>query len=95
MPGSAMTGVEIANNLPRVPGWSLKGNAIDREFVFGDFRQAMVFVGGVACAADGLDHHPDICVYYNKVRLTLSTHKAGGLTEKDFALAERIDRLVE
>jgi 4a-hydroxytetrahydrobiopterin dehydratase len=76
-----------------VPKWSLGDQAIEREFKFKDFRQAMDFVGKVAEVAEEQDHHPDIFVSYNKVRLTLSTHKVGGLSRNDFILAAKIDRL--
>lgn len=77
-----------------VPGWTLNEGAIEREFRFKDFKDAMVFVNRVASVADSEDHHPDICIYYSRVRLTLSTHKAGGLTRNDFILAARIDGLL-
>ena len=59
-----------------------------------DFRAAVAFVNALADAAEEANHHPDILVRYNTVDLTLSTHSAGGLTEKDFALAARINELV-
>ncbi len=83
----------IQNLLSKIPGWSLKGKAIEREFRFKDFRQAMEFVNKVAEIAEQQDHHPDILISYNKVTLTLSTHKLGGLTRKDFNLAAEISRI--
>lgn len=88
-----LSGEEIKKLLPTVPGWSLKGKALEREFVLENFVQAMKFVNGVADAANRLDHHPDIFIYYNKVRLSITTHKAGGLTEEDFGLARELNRL--
>ena len=73
-----------------VPGWENNGKEITRLYKFPDFKAAMAFVNRVADLAEAADHHPDIDVRYNKVRLTLSTHSAGGLTEKDFALARQI-----
>jgi 4a-hydroxytetrahydrobiopterin dehydratase len=71
------------------------GNSIVRELSFSDFPAAIAFVNQVAELAERANHHPDILVHgWNKVRLTLSTHSAGGLTEADFALAGEIDRLV-
>lgn len=64
-----------------------------REFRFKDFGKAMEFVNEVAEVAEEQDHHPDICVFYNKVNLTLSTHKIGGLSRNDFILAAKIDEL--
>jgi 4a-hydroxytetrahydrobiopterin dehydratase len=70
------------------------GVAITRELRFDDFAAAVAFVNRVAEAAEAANHHPDILVHgYNKVRLTLSTHSEGGLTERDFELASAIDRL--
>jgi 4a-hydroxytetrahydrobiopterin dehydratase len=75
--------------------WRRDGAAIVREWVHADFDAAIAFVDRVAELARAADHHPDILVHgWNKVRLTLSTHSAGGLTAADFALAEQIDALV-
>ena len=75
-------------------GWQQEGRVLVREFAFPDFRAAIAFVDRVAEAAEAADHHPDILVHgYKRVRLTLTTHSAGGLTERDFALAGTIDGL--
>ncbi len=73
-----------------IPGWENNGKEITRAYKFKDFAEAMAFVNKVAGLAEAADHHPDIDIRYNKVRLTLSTHSAGGLTEKDFSLALQI-----
>lgn len=74
--------------------WSQRPDALERDFDFEDFAEAMAFVNRVAGVAEELNHHPDILVHgWNKVRLTLSTHSAGGLTDADHALARRIDGL--
>lgn len=78
-----------------VPEWSLRDKAIEKEFKFKSFRQAMDFVNKVADVAEEQDHHPDIFISYNKVRLTLSTHKVGGLSRNDFILAAKIGQLVD
>jgi 4a-hydroxytetrahydrobiopterin dehydratase len=76
--------------------WREEGAALIGDFEFADFAGAMGFVNQVAEMAEGANHHPDILVHgWNKVRLTLSTHSAGGLTDADFVLAERIDQPVE
>ena len=85
---------EIQEALGQVPGWELPGNLIKREFQFKDFDQAMEFVNGVAEIARQMDHHPNMCIYYSKVDIELTTHKAGGLTEEDFKLARKIDKIV-
>lgn len=82
---------EIRKTLETLPGWERVGVPIAKEYEFKDFAQAMVFVNEVARLAEEADHHPDILVRYNKVRLTLSTHSAGGLTAKDEALARKIE----
>jgi 4a-hydroxytetrahydrobiopterin dehydratase len=82
----------IARALAATPGWERAGAALRRTYRFGDFRQAMAFVNGVAEAAERAGHHPDIDIRYNAVTLALTTHDAGGLTAKDFELARAIDR---
>jgi len=78
--------------LATVPQWQRAGDAIARTFVFKDFPAAMKFVNYVAELAEQAQHHPDVDIRWNKVTLALSTHDAGGLTEKDFELARQIDR---
>jgi 4a-hydroxytetrahydrobiopterin dehydratase len=74
--------------------WSQRPDALERDFEFEDFAGAMAFVNRVAEVAEELNHHPDIFVHgWNKVRLTLSAHDAGGLTDSDHALARRIDEV--
>lgn len=75
----------------QVPDWMLQGNQLERDFKFADFNEAIEFVNEVARVASSADHHPDIQVSYNKVHLTLSTHKIGGLSRNDFIVAARID----
>jgi 4a-hydroxytetrahydrobiopterin dehydratase len=72
-------------------GWKRKSNALLKEYKFPSFRDAIVFVNRIAGLADQADHHPDIDVRYDRVIITLSTHSAGGITDKDIALAERMD----
>jgi 4a-hydroxytetrahydrobiopterin dehydratase len=75
-------------------GWERQGDEIVREWKFKDFAEAMAFVNRVADAAEGANHHPDILVHgWNKVRLSVTNHSEGGLTEADFALAATIDGL--
>ncbi len=86
-----LSGEEVNKLLDGVPRWSLRERTIVREFTFRDFQEAMAFVNRVAALANAEDHHPDILISYNKVRFTLTTHKTGGLTCKDFILAVKID----
>jgi 4a-hydroxytetrahydrobiopterin dehydratase len=74
--------------------WAREGPSIAREWKLADFAAAIAFVNRVAALAEAANHHPDILVHgWNKVRLELCTHSAGGLTAADFALAEQIDEL--
>lgn len=84
---------KIKTALKTVPDWKKKGSTITRTFQFKDFPKAIKFVNAVAKLAEKAWHHPDIDIRWNKVTLTLTTHDAGGLTEKDFKLAKQFDRL--
>jgi 4a-hydroxytetrahydrobiopterin dehydratase len=86
---------ETQQRLAALEGWRLgEQPAIVREWKLADFAAAIAFVNRVAEAAEAADHHPDILLHgWNKVRLTLSTHSEGGLTDADFRLAGEIDRL--
>ena len=92
---SIFTAKEIKEAIKDLPEWEVVGKAIERVFEFDDFEQAIDFVNGVAELAEDADHHPDMNIRYNKVRVILSTHSKGGLTESDFDLAERLDTLVD
>lgn len=81
----------IAKWIDDHPGWSQKGDVLVKTFSFPAFRDSIVFVNRVATIADEADHHPDIDIRYDTVRIGLSTHDAGGITEKDTTLADRID----
>ncbi len=81
---------QIRDRLARLPGWERRGNEIRRTWTFADFESSMAFVNKVAAVAQAADHHPDIDIRYSKVTLALSTHDAGGLTARDFDLAEAI-----
>lgn len=83
----------LQNELKRVPAWTRDGSTITRQFSLADFPSALIFVSAVGHLAEAANHHPDILVQWKKVTLTLSTHSAGGLTEKDFDLAAQIDAL--
>ncbi len=86
---------ELKNRLKKIPEWELEKKHIERTFEFDDFTESIDFVNAVAEVAEDEEHHPDIDIRYNKVRLILSTHSKGGLTDLDFGLAERIDTLSE
>jgi 4a-hydroxytetrahydrobiopterin dehydratase len=84
---------EIDERLNSLEGWQLKGNEITKTYKHKDFIDSISFVSRVAILAEKANHHPDILIQYNKVTLTLSTHSEGGLTENDFNLAKKIDRV--
>jgi 4a-hydroxytetrahydrobiopterin dehydratase len=76
-----------------VPDWKRRGATISRTFQFKDFVAAIKFVNAVAKLAEKARHHPNLDIRWNKVTLTLTTHREGGLTERDFKLARQFDRL--
>jgi 4a-hydroxytetrahydrobiopterin dehydratase len=91
-----LTDAEVADRLQRLPGWSAAGGpeaAITTTLKFDDFKAALGYVNRVGDEAEQLDHHPDIDIRWNQVTFTLSTHSAGGLTNLDFELAQRISSL--
>lgn len=84
---------QVQQELQALQGWELKEGAITKLFKFKEFMESISFVNRVADIAERADHHPDIQILYNKVRLTLATHSAGGLTLKDVSLAKEIESL--
>jgi len=84
---------EIARRLADVPSWTRVGEAIERTWKFQDFEGAMRFVNRVAELAEAANHHPDIWNSWSTVKLSLTTHDSGGLTNRDFNLAKQIDAL--
>jgi 4a-hydroxytetrahydrobiopterin dehydratase len=90
-----MNSAQIKDGLERVPEWKRRRQVISRTYQFKDFVAAMRFVNAVAKCAERAEHHPDIDIRWNRVTLGLTTHDAGGLTEKDFALAQQLDRLIK
>ncbi|MEW6472762.1 MAG: 4a-hydroxytetrahydrobiopterin dehydratase [Actinomycetota bacterium] len=90
---ATMSDTEVKAALADLPGWELAGSDIVREYKFADFVAAIAFVNQLADKAEAANHHPDIDIRWNKVRLALSTHSEGGLTQKDFALAAEIESL--
>ena len=86
-----LTDDEVRTRLAGLSGWERAGSAIRRQYKFDSFKSAMAFANRVAALAEEADHHPDILVEYDKVTLTLTSHDSGGLTERDFKLARKID----
>ncbi len=88
-----LSDAEITSRLSGLSQWKVESGELARTFAFKDFRAALVFVNKVGEAAERAGHHPDIDIRYNRVRLGLVTHDAGGLTAKDFDLAAEADKL--
>jgi len=88
-----LAAAQIKPTLATVPQWQRQGDTISRTFQFKDFPAAVKFVDAVAELAEQAWHHPDIDIRWNKVTLALTTHDAGGLTQKDFDLARQFDQL--
>jgi 4a-hydroxytetrahydrobiopterin dehydratase len=84
----------VAELAKHIPAWKIiDDKQLLREFIFKDFKGSMEFVMAVANIAEEEGHHPDICIFYNRVRLELSTHAIKGLSENDFILAAKIDAI--
>jgi 4a-hydroxytetrahydrobiopterin dehydratase len=84
---------EIKTQLTALTGWTLENGEITRTFELASFPAALLFVSAVGLLAEAAEHHPDMLIKYRKVKLSLVTHDAGGLTDKDFSLASQINRL--
>lgn len=82
---------DVQRRLATLPGWAIEKGELVKTFNFKDFLEAMAFVNRVGEAAEAAGHHPDIDIRYNRVRLSLVTHDAGGLTVKDFDLASAVN----
>jgi 4a-hydroxytetrahydrobiopterin dehydratase len=84
---------EIREAIGGLDGWELAGSEITNQLGFADFRAAVAFVVRIGFEAEAANHHPDLDIRYNQVRVTLSTHSEGGVTAKDIDLARAIDAL--
>lgn len=89
-----LSDTEIQERLSSLDGWALDGNTIRKQFTLGGFPDAIAFVTRLAFDAEAADHHPDIFINYKRVTLSFSTHSEGGLTDKDFAGARKVDALL-
>jgi 4a-hydroxytetrahydrobiopterin dehydratase len=90
-----LTNTEIEAALPTLPGWHLSEEKLVRDYTFPDFAVAMSFVNQVAALAESANHHPDIDIRYNQVRLALISHDSGGITKRDIKLATTINEKIE
>lgn len=88
-----LTDKEIESQLSELNAWKISEKSLVKEFIFQDFSSAFAFMSQVALASEKMNHHPEFKNTYNKVSLNLNTHDAGGITELDFNLAKRIDKI--
>lgn len=94
MKSACYTEEEVLPRLVFLEGWKFAGNALHQELEFRNFREAFLFMTFVAFLAEKMDHHPDWSNSYSRVKISLSTHSAGGVTDKDLEMAEQINRYV-
>jgi len=85
--------IEVSKHMENLPGWTIENQQFCRTYQFKDFVEAIDFVNRLVEPAETAGHHPDIAISYNKVTISLTTHDAGGLTQKDFDLAKIISQL--
>jgi 4a-hydroxytetrahydrobiopterin dehydratase len=85
---------QIAEKLKTLNGWSLKDKAIEKEFKFKNFNQALGFIVRIGLFAEQADHHPELFNVYNQVKIRLNTHSANGITDLDFDLAKKIESIL-
>lgn len=90
-----LSDIAIQRELGNLQGWSRRGDVITKTFQFRNFLTGINFVTAVAKAADAADHHPDIDIRFTKITCSLSTHSAGGITQKDLDMAKQIERFQE
>jgi 4a-hydroxytetrahydrobiopterin dehydratase len=88
-----LSDADVAAALKQVPGWSVKGAKLHREYAFEDFTHAFAFMAGAATVIEKLNHHPEWFNVWNKVRVDLVTHDSNGITQRDFDLAQAMERL--
>jgi 4a-hydroxytetrahydrobiopterin dehydratase len=88
-----LTDDEIQRRLPEIEGWCIDEGKLFKEYKFKDFIEAFGFMTRAAIIAQAMDHHPEWFNVYNKVRIHLTTHSAGGISEHDFELAQRLNKL--
>jgi 4a-hydroxytetrahydrobiopterin dehydratase len=83
----------VAELLSQLDGWAARDDKLHKRFTFGDFPAAIAFINRVAAVAEQEGHHPDFAVHYREVDVTIWTHAIGGLSENDFILAAKLDRV--
>lgn len=94
MPIKKLLKKEIESNLLPLAGWKFLNNGIKKDFLFKDFSEAFAFLTRIAMLSEKMDHHAEWSGVYNKVNIRLSTHDAGGVTQKDFDMATAIEKMI-
>ncbi|MGF1481273.1 MAG: 4a-hydroxytetrahydrobiopterin dehydratase [Cyanophyceae cyanobacterium] len=94
-PPPKLGAAEIERQLQTLPNWTIANHQLRRTYQFQDFVEAMAFVNRLVEPAESAGHHPDITISYNRVAISLTTHDVGGITQKDFDLAQVIARVAE
>lgn len=91
---SLLSKSEVDSNLINLSGWEFDNNTISKEYVLKDFNEVLYFVNKISRSAETMNHHPDIFMHsWNKLKISISTHDEGGITNKDFKLANKIEEL--
>lgn len=91
---SILSEKEIESNLSKLKDWEYINNTITKEFIMKDFNEVLYFVNKIGRSAEAMNHHPDLFMHsWNKLKITISTHDKGGVTERDFELANKIEEL--
>ena len=88
---TVLSGDDVTRRLGKFKGWSVRGGKLHKEFRFTTFNDAFAFMTAIALSAESMNHHPEWTNVYNAVTIDLSTHSAGGITDRDFALLEKIE----
>jgi 4a-hydroxytetrahydrobiopterin dehydratase len=86
-----LSSTDVQEALTTLPGWRLESDGLIQDWKFSDFKEALAFVNRVSELAEAANHHPDIDIRYNQVRLALISHDAGGLTKRDLSMAKQIN----
>jgi 4a-hydroxytetrahydrobiopterin dehydratase len=93
MAARKLTDDEIKQALPKLPGWTVEDAKLHREYQFPDFAHAFGFIATAAIGIEKMNHHPEWFNVYNRVRIDLSTHDSGGITQKDLDLAHLLEEI--
>lgn len=88
-----LSSASVHATLEQLPGWKVANDGLEKTYEFADYYQVMAFVNAIAFVAHGENHHPDLGVHYDKVKVRFTTHDAGGITESDCTSARKVEAL--